>query len=332
MKKYNKYLRGLALAAVAALAPLPHALALSYNNSNLDAMLCFREASESHNLDLEVDIGPITNYLALPIGTSTNITQYTPSQLVDAVGVSNFAGVKFSVTACNRGTLPTNYPVAGDTLWATRARLNPAAQSALYGRSGDNSLTTAGAKVFAIGSQASSYSGTQPAGPDNTATAVGIPPGTPVSSCEIYLGSGNLAGTYTPAIEATAPASFTSPVVADLYENVPTGSPDPVNGNATPGQVAYIGYFTFKTDGTMTFTRSTAQPVLTITQTGGVNTVSFLGFPNVNYTLHETNSAGLTVPRSTWPALGTTGGGGGGTTNLTDSSGDPNRFYFVGAH
>jgi hypothetical protein len=330
MKKYNKYLRGLALVAVAALAPMPDAHALSYANTNLDAMLCFREATESHTLDLEVDIGPITNYVALPIGTSTNITQYTPSQLVDAVGVSNFAGVKFSVTACNRLIPPTNYPIAGDTVWATKARLNPAVQSLPYARAGDNSLGTAGAKISAIGTQASSFSGTQPAGPDNTATAVGITPGA-LQSCETYLGSGNLQGTYS-LVEATAPASFTSPIVADLYENVPTGSQDPVGGNAAPSQVSYIGFFTFNTDGTMTFTRSTEQPVLTIVQTGGVNTVSFLGFPGVNYTLHETNSAGLAVPRSTWPSLGTTGGGLGGTTNLTDSSGDPSRFYYVGAH
>ncbi len=332
MKKYNKYLRGLALVTVAALAPLPAAHALSYANQNLDAMLCFRETTESHTFDLEVDLGPITNYVALPIGTTTNITQYTPSQLVDSIGTSDFSGVKFSVTACLRGTPPVNYPVAADTLWATLARQNSALQSTPYNRSSDSFLSSAGAKVYSIGIQAGAYSGGQAAGSDNTATAVGVPPGSLVAACESYLGSGNLAGTYGSSVETIAPSGFSSPVIADLYENVPTGSPDPLNGGATSGKVSYVGFFTFNTDGTMTFTRSTAIPRLTITQNAGINSISFVSVPGVSYTLYETNAAGLTMPRSTWPSLGTINNAVGGVTNFTDASADPNRFYFVGAH
>ncbi len=334
MKKYNKYLRGLALAVSAALALVPDARAMTYTNSNLDAMLTFRK-DESNPLDLEVDIGSITNYVALPIGTVTNITGYTASQMVDAFGVSNFANVKFSVTACNRETPPANYPIAGDTLWATRARMNPAVQSAPYARNGDPFLVQAGAKVYAIGNDASIYSGDQAAGPDNTSTAVGILPTLIIYPCEPYLGTGNLDGTYSPSVETTAPSPFTSPAVADLYENVPTGSPDPVNANATTGIVSYIGYFTFNTNGTMTFTRSVAVPTLTITQASGVKTISFAGYPGTHYTLYYTNGTGLTAPRGTWPSLGSTinfTAVGGTVTNFTDSSASSNRFYYVGAH
>jgi hypothetical protein len=331
MKKYNKYLRGLALVIVAALAPLPAAHALSYSNQNLDAMLCFREATESHTFDLEVNIGSITNYVALPIGTSVNITQYSPSQLVDSFGTSDFSGVKFSVTACNHLTTPPGYAIAGDTLWATLARPNSALQSTPYSRNSDTFLVQAGGKVYNIGIQAGAYSGGQAAGPDNTGTAVGVPPGSLVAACESYLGSGNLAGAYGSSVEAAAPSGFSSSVVADLYENVPTGSPDPLNGGATTGKVSYVGFFTFKSDGTMTFTRSTTAPRLAITQNAGVNSISFTSFPGVSYTLYETNAAGLNMPLSTWPAMGTINGLG-GVTNFTDTSADPNRFYYIGAH
>jgi hypothetical protein len=157
-----------------------------------------------------------------------------------------------------------------------------------------------------------------------------VPPGSLVASCESYLGAGNLAGTYGSSVEAITPGTFSSPVVADLYENVPTGSPDPLNGSATTGKVSYIGFFTFNTDGTMIFTRSTTVPKLTFAQNGGINSISFTSFPGVHYTLYETNAAGLAMPRSTWPSLGTINGLG-GITNFTDSSADPNRFYYVGA-
>jgi hypothetical protein len=331
MKKYNKYLRGLALVAIAALASMPEAHALTYTNSNLDAMLCFRETTTSHPLDLEVNIGSITNYIALPIGTTTNISQYTPSQLTDAVGSSDYSGVKFSVLACAHFGSPANYPITGDTLYATKARLVPSVQSAPFGRSGDTALVQAGGKIYSLGIQAANYSGQQAAGPDNTATAVGISPGNTLQSCEAYLGSGNLAGTYSP-VEALAPSTFSSPIVADLYENVPTGSPDPLNGNATSGSVSYIGYFTFNTDGTTTFTRSTTRVSLTITQNAGVNSISFFSYPGINYTLYETNIGGLSMPLSTWTPLSTISGAVGGITNFTDASADPGRVYAVGAH
>ena len=71
------------------------------------------------------------------------------------------------------------------------------------------------------------------------------------------------------------------------------------NGSATTGKVSYIGFFSFNTDGTMTFTRSTTAPRLTFTQTAGVNSISFTSLPGVHYTLYETNAAGLATPRST---------------------------------
>ena len=43
--------------------------ALTYNIDSLYGMLCFRKLNAPNPFDLEVNIGPITNYSALPVGT-----------------------------------------------------------------------------------------------------------------------------------------------------------------------------------------------------------------------------------------------------------------------
>jgi len=44
--------------------------AVSYNNDNLDAILCFRKLGAPNPFDLEVNIGSITNYTKQAVGTT----------------------------------------------------------------------------------------------------------------------------------------------------------------------------------------------------------------------------------------------------------------------
>jgi len=93
------------------------------------------------------------------------------------------------------------------------------------------------------------YSGTFPAGPNNTATAVTVtnnfnsPPGV---SYKLGIGpAGNFSGTFSGNAENTTPSGFASlgqPIRSDLYELQP-GS----------GQGNYLGYFQLNTDGSMFF-------------------------------------------------------------------------------
>jgi hypothetical protein len=140
-------------------------------------------------------------------------------------------------------------------------------------------------------------------------------------------------------IEVITPGVFTNGTVrSDLYEVRPltsaTGAPvtDPHTG--TSGPAWYVGYFEFKYDGTMTFTRDAgttapAQVTLSIVRTNTTNTIRFGSASNVTYTLCFTNAAGLGAPVSNWPSLPGAISGNGGTTNFQDTTTDAMRIYRV---
>jgi hypothetical protein len=107
---------------------------------------------------------------------------------------------------------------------------------------------------------------------------------------------------------------------------------DPHTG--TSGLAWYIGYFEFKSNGTMTFTRelaSTAPAAVTlnVARTNNVSTISFGSASSLTYKLCFTNSAGLGAAVSTWPSLPGTISGDGTTKSFQDTTTDPVRFYRV---
>jgi len=142
-------------------------------------------------------------------------------------------------------------------------------------------------------------------------------------------------------LEISTPASFTTCIVSDLYEVRPqtdsVGRPvtDPHTGQTT-GPAYYVGYFQFCPDGTMTFFRASGStppppPQLTVTRDGTTNYISFPSANGAVYTLYYTNSSGLTRPVSTWPNSPSTITGAGSFKTFTNSPGDAERFYRVGA-
>lgn len=73
-------------------------------------------------------------------------------------------------------------------------------------------------------------------------------------------------------------------------------------------------------------------PMLNIIRTGNTSTLSFGATNGAIYNLIFTSIAGLASARSNWTTLGGTIAGNGGSTNFTDTTTDPNRFYSVTVH
>jgi hypothetical protein len=146
-------------------------------------------------------------------------------------------------------------------------------------------------------------------------------------------------------IEQITPSPFSAAVRSDLYQSAPApGSRpptlyvDPISGNTT--NVYYVGYFDLSPAGALTFTRASTNavtappppPQLLVGRSGSTMTISFGTTNGATYTLHYTNSAGLSAPLTTWPSLPSTVTGDGSTKSFTDSSTDADRVYRVGAH
>lgn len=117
------------------------------------------------------------------------------------------------------------------------------------------------------------------------------------------------------------------------------------SSSSSGGTVTTAGYFFYDTAaGVLTYHRAVPsqtppQPTLSINVTNSldslkvISAVSFISSNTVTYTLHFTNSDGLSQPISTWPALGTTIAGDGTTKTFlfTNSVTASNCFFSVGA-
>ena len=319
----------LALQAGVALLFVPCVHALTFSDSDLETMLDFRQKGTANPYDLEINLGCVTNFYGIPVGQTISVTNYTAAQLANAMAATTFENVEFSVCAGDYTEdtgASTNYPRG--IMWITYPRSSFNTQSVPFARTASSLLISAAAEVNQLGDEAAFYSGINSPDPlANTSTAVAIPPGN-AASCEKYLGPGNnskLNGKFPQNIGQFAPNPFSTAIRSDFYVDYPTTNPDPLNNNAPSGVVSLIGYFTFNTDGTLTFTRQAntvsfpTATTLTITQSGGVNTISFTSVANATYTLFYTDQAGLTNPRSTWTQAPGTITGDGTMKQFTDT-------------
>ena len=150
---------------------------------------------------------------------------------------------------------------------------------------------------------------------------------------------GNFGSTLPFSVESTTPATFSSAASSDLYQSCPSGTTDPKSG-LTTGAAYFVGYFTLAPSGTMTFTRAATNavtlpppaPTLSIARSGTTTTISVPTTNAATYTLHYTNSLGLTAPVNQWPSTAQTITGDGSTKSFTDTSTDASRVYRVQAH
>jgi hypothetical protein len=290
-----------------------------------DLLLTFRQPGAAS--DLVVNIGPATNYNAVPPGTSIPIPQLAPGQLTSAF--ASLAGLKWSVAGANRPPADPNFPL--QTLWVSAGRVDPEVQSAPWLRKGQFVQGNAGSQIDGVGYNAAQASSLLPAGPDNSETAILVPISHNFAIGPVLGPDGDYAGNFQGRVEAVTPDDFfaesSSVSRADLYELLPgTSAEGSLNA---PGR--HLGFFELKPDGALTFQNPAAisQPRITrVTRSGDVTTLSFSTTPATTYRLRATNSAGLPAPISSW-AAGATVTGDGSVKTLEDNSPDNDRFFVI---
>jgi hypothetical protein len=336
--KINRRCLNLAVLAVSVLPEITGAQ--NFTAGKGDLLAGFRTPGVG-SYELVVNVGSVTNFLAQPAGTVIPINNFSPSQLSDAF--SSYNNLQWSVSATFTG--PPNSTWSGfqlDTIWFTLPRSSPGTQTSSLARRSNSSQALVVSAINSIGNGANTLSvkiGTTNA--DNNTVLVREPTGD-ANDYSVFVEDpqniilGDFGGNMPSTVENTTPASFTSAVVSDLYQSVPTGYTDP-NTGATSGSAYYVGYFTLNPSGTMTFTRaSAAQPpvprIVSITRAGSTSTIFFTTTNGPTYTLYFTNSTGLTTSVTNWPSSPTTLVGNGLTNSLSDTTADTIRFYRVGAH
>jgi hypothetical protein len=239
-QKYN--IASALLAGVAGLALLaPTAKAQVFTYTAEDLLLGIRSAGPN---DFVVDLGPSSFFRTAAAGTYDISTgRYNSSQLTSAFG--GLDGLSLSVFGDVRttgGSLPNN------TLWMTAARPDINVQTIPWQRKSSITQGNTGAKIDGVAGGAVGYSGGQPAGPNNTATAVVMPDNYAGGSYQVSVGTGNWGGTFVGNSEGNTGISFAAggvPVRLDLYELQPAA------GNPAG---TWLGYFDFKPNGTASFT------------------------------------------------------------------------------
>lgn len=297
--------------------------------------------------ELVVNLGNITNFLAVPAGTTIPITAYAPANVAAAFTDNN--ELKWAAFATVNGAPNSSW--AGfrvNTIWYTVPRDNfatPANAPKRYGSTGQGLVNAA---VDSIGRGARTAS-LRLAITDSNNTTNRVREQLPEDSSwslSYFIGNpqntsyGDFGGYLPVNAEYTTPASFTTAVRSDLYQSVPNNVLDPISGQTT-GAAYHVGYFTLAPDGSLTFTRAAttvtppppAPEIVNVTRSGDTSTVTFTtAAGSYTYSLHYTNAAGLAAPIADWPVAGATVTGDGANKQLSDTTTDEARFYRVSAH
>ncbi|MDB6019940.1 MAG: hypothetical protein JWR19_4429 [Pedosphaera sp.] len=335
MKFTQRSICGILIFAAGVFSILQSVQAAPFTYAGRDLLLTFRKTGANQGTsELLVNLGQATNFSTLAQGTVITISNFNYLQLTNAFGDLN--DLSFSAGACVKfADIAPGYP--NNTLWVTNPRVTNSVQSTPYVRVSSGSAQNVTGKIASMGNNGVSYSGQNTSNQFNTAFAVQIPAGSPIAP-SVNLGVlGDYGGSFGSDTEKTTPDIFASPVRSDLYELVPTGNVDAHTG-MTNGDGAYLGYFELKPNGTLTFTAGTGAavvippPALTFVRSNTVTWISLTTTNNATYTLHYTNSAGLTTSVTNWPVLNTNLSGDGSIQSFQDTSTDPNRFYSVEAH
>ena len=279
----------LALIALLALPELASAQFFSFNQYG-DVLAGFRKTgANAGNYELVVNLGSVTNFVAMSIGNSINISNFSPSQLTDAfANYNNLQWSVFSGVPAN-GRNPPPWisalgPYPANTYWYTLPRTNVNTQTQPpigYSTAAQASQRSA---MNGVGSGATSIAGfIGVTNADNNSVLVREPVTYSTYILTSYIGdivnptNGDFGSTGAPlpqSVENWTPSSFTSAVRSDFYQVCPVGYTDPITG-LTNGTAYFVGYFTLNPSGTMTFTRAAATVAAPVAVFSGTPTAGF---------------------------------------------------------
>jgi PKD repeat protein len=262
--------------ALLALSTIAQAQIFTYVNNDL--VLGFRKNTPyTENNEVVVDIGGASNYFNLPVGTTIPVPGFSASQLSPG-SFTSLNNLSWSVVGGYSGSSYSGY--VNNTLWLTVPRADNAVRSSdptrliyslqqiVKAKIGSIAGASSGAGFISLQLGTSNQFNTPTFVRESIATY-----GTHIlsdwMSGAVDPTQGTLSDSWPSSepnsgnLEVTTPAGFSSGSVrSDLYEVRPltTGSGatvvDPHTG--TSGLAWYIGYFEFKSDGSMTFTREAA--------------------------------------------------------------------------
>jgi len=291
------------LALLSLLTLITSADALPFVYQAGDLCLGFRKTGSTPGLyEVVVDVGPVTNYLALPAGVSTNITAYTPSQLSPDSWAS-LTNLSWSVTGYTlSSTLFPGYSL--NTLWVTVPRVGgvsgPVPQRQKSTRQA-NAVNTIESIFIGAASQSSGMASNQ----DNTASCVreviasdDFNEYSDWIADETYPAIGDLndfapsspAGSPINLEDTTPTPSFTTAVQSDLYQVCPANTTDP-NSGTTSGGGYNVGYFTLNPSGSMTFTRASTA----VAPVAGFTVSPTNGFAPLNVVFTDASTGTITT-------------------------------------
>jgi len=249
-------------------------------SATADVVASFRKTgSYALQYEMVVYLGDITNFLTVPVGTTINITNYTTLQLSNLCS-KNFGNLQWSVFAASEAAIDpaafTNtlgvFPA--NTSWYTVPRGNPSVQTAVPSRlfiGAAESLTPA---IANVSDGALAISASLPASTTNSAYVLAEPVNSDVDGGDGTLDDnlndannpplGDFGGqAFTTTVENTTPSTFSTAVVSDFYQNCTADEVDPLTGLSTEAASYHVGYFTLNPNGSLTFTRSAPNPVVT---------------------------------------------------------------------
>jgi hypothetical protein len=285
-----------------------------------DVLIGFRSSADN---DLVVDAGPIATLTNAAVNSRTPISQYNNSQLA-LVGVNSASWSAFA--SQSDYTLFITKPRGAATLDKQTTPWNNASGTSLQSVAGRIGAIVTGAtnNLAAFGVNTSS------AVVEANITLTSAFYTTGLSYRDSIVGvngsQANFATSFQGVPENTTPNNFsTAGKVArsDFYQVSPTGV----------GAAKFLGYFELDTTGALTYVAyPSAVPVFkNVSRTGNVTSIDYTTGQYGTYTLRATNSAGLSAPRTNWPAITVLTSGNTAVHTATDTTTATDRFYTITA-
>jgi PKD repeat protein len=345
---FNRLNLKLALLALLAWPQMSSAQIYFTATGSGDVDATFRKWGQyQEDYEMVVYLGNITNFLALPAGATTNISNYSTSQLDTMCpdNLNNLQWAVFSTFDLNDTQTPLGF-FPGSTCWFTVPRANVKIQTTPFERDSltgtDNLASQMGSLAVAANSisQQTVQDGGGSTNADNNTLVIleslatfetgeaGLTVSSLIGDANNYaLGDfrGLLFQNDDVYAENVTSNKFTSPAISDFYQDVPDSDAndglfiDPITG-LTNGAVYYVGYFTLNPSGTMTFTRAAA---VTTPAAGSITATLTNGFAPLKVVF--TNTATGTITNWIWNfgnGVILTNTTGGAVTNTYATNGD----------